>query len=168
MKQTIEMCAVRLDRMGIKRFTATTPLKEGWAGTSDIYHWWVALIPTSLECESMHMLWRWSNHLCNFLKHDPRAFGQGQRTWMVRLTMWNVLTKHVQWKDERTEENRARISKMIQLVEPWKGWHWVRFGWWQMWDDNDRVKRFPMSFSHDCAFLKLRYLKCGLSIRYIL
>lgn len=115
MKQTIEMCAVRLDRMGIKRFTATTPLKEGWAGTSDIYHWWVALIPTSLECESMHMLWRWSNHLCNFLKHDPRAFGQGQRTWMVRLTMWNVLTKHVQWKDERTEEIKGAESETRKL-----------------------------------------------------
>lgn len=115
MKQTIEMCAVRLDRMGIKRFTATTPLKEGWAGTSDIYHWWVALIPTSLECESMHMLWRWSNHLCSFLKHDPRAFGQGQRTWMVRLTMWNVLTKHVQWKDERTEEIKGAESETRKL-----------------------------------------------------
>lgn len=115
MKQTIEMCAVRLDRMEIKRFTATTPLKEGWAGTSDIYHWWVALIPTSLECESMHMLWRWSNHLCNFLKHDPRAFGQGQRTWMVRLTMWNVLTKHVQWKDERTEEIKGAESETRKL-----------------------------------------------------
>lgn len=115
MKQTIEMCAVRLDRMGIKSFTATTPLKEGWAGTSDIYHWWVALIPTSLECESMHMLWRWSNHLCNFLKHDPRAFGQGQRTWMVRLTMWNVLTKHVQWKDERTEEIKGAESETRKL-----------------------------------------------------
>lgn len=115
MKQTIEMCAVRLDRMGIKRFTATTPLKEGWAGTSDIYHWWVALILTSLECESMHMLWRWSNHLCNFLKHDPRAFGQGQRTWMVRLTMWNVLTKHVQWKDERTEEIKGAESETRKL-----------------------------------------------------
>lgn len=115
MKQTIEMCAVRLDRMGIKRFTATTPLKEGWAGTSDRYHWWVALIPTSLECESMHMLWRWSNHLCNFLKHDPRAFGQGQRTWMVRLTMWNVLTKHVQWKDERTEEIKGAESETRKL-----------------------------------------------------
>lgn len=115
MKQTIEMCAVRLDRMGIKRFTATTPLKEGWAETSDIYHWWVALIPTSLECESMHMLWRWSNHLCNFLKHDPRAFGQGQRTWMVRLTMWNVLTKHVQWKDERTEEIKGAESETRKL-----------------------------------------------------
>lgn len=115
MKQTIEMCAVRLDRMGIKRFTATTPLKEGWAGTSDIYHWWVALIPTSLECESMHMLWRWSNHLCNFLKHDPRAFGQGQRTWMVRLTMWNVLTKHVQWKDERTEGIKGAESETRKL-----------------------------------------------------
>lgn len=115
MKQTIEMCAVRLDRMGIKRFTATTPLKEGWAGTSDIYHWWVALSPTSLECESMNMLWRRSNHLCNFLKHDPRAFGQGQRTWMVRLTMWNVLTKHVQWKDERTEEIKGAESETRKL-----------------------------------------------------
>lgn len=34
---------------------------------------------------------------------------------MVRLTMWNVLTKHVQWKDERTEEIKGAESETRKL-----------------------------------------------------